>query len=146
MVNLTKSTESIKEKEIRRDWHLIDVKGKVLGRSATKIAALLMGKEKTNYVTYLDMGDNVVVINTSEVKVTGNKGNDKMYSRYSGFPGGLTKKTFNEVLKTTPKELIRHAVSGMLPKNKHRDQRLARLHIYTDGNHPFAERFEKKSK
>lgn len=142
MVSLTQSTKSVKEKDIKRKWYLIDVKNKILGRSAPEITKLLQGKHKSNYVPYLDIGDNVVVINARSVKVTGNKTKSKVYTSYSGYPGGLKTITFEKLQAKKPQELIRHAVSGMLPKNKLRDRRLARLHIFADEKHTFAEKFK----
>lgn len=144
MVVHTKSTKPIKASEIKRNWHLIDVKGKVLGRVATEIATRLIGKHKTNYVDYLDMGDYVVVTHAPDVVVTGKKEEDKLYARYSGYPGGLKKKTYAEIKKTKPEEIIRHAIYGMLPKNKLRDRRIARLYIYKDEKHPHEEKFDHK--
>ncbi|MCS6956715.1 MAG: 50S ribosomal protein L13, partial [Patescibacteria group bacterium] len=88
MKKITQQTKSVKEKEIKRNWHLIDVKGKVLGRIAPEIAKLLQGKNKVNYVSYLDLGDNVVVINAKDIVLTGKKTNSKIYTNYSGYPGG----------------------------------------------------------
>ncbi len=143
MVVHTKSTKSIKFSEIKRAWHHVDAKGIVLGRVATQIATFLMGKHKTNYIDYLDMGDNVVVTNSLSVVVTGKKAQDKLYSRYSGYPGGLKQKTYTEMQKIKPEEIMRLAVYGMLPKNKLRDRRIARLHIYTADTHPHADKFNK---
>jgi large subunit ribosomal protein L13 len=142
MSTVNKTTQSIKAKDVIRSWHLIDAKGKVVGRAATEIAGLLMGKHKANYVSYLDVGDTVVVINAGLIEITGSKNTDKLYSRYSGYPGGLTKESFNVLMKKSPTKIIRHAVSGMLPKNKHRDMRLARLFIYKDEKHPYEYKFE----
>lgn len=137
MTNLTKSTKPVKEKEIKRDWYLFDAGKHVLGRLATQVATTLVGKHKSDYVNYLDMGDNVVVINAKSVLVTGDKDKTKIYSRYSGYPGGLKKVTLSEVRQRRPGEIIRHAVYGMLPKNKLRDRRIARLHIFSDNKHTF---------
>ncbi len=145
MVSLTKTTKSIKADDITRNWHLIDAQGKVVGRIATEIAQLLMGKQKKTHVEYLDCGDNVVVINAQNVVLTGMKATKKGYARYSGYPGGLTKVSFEDMNKKRPGEVIRHAVSGMLPKNKHRDPRLARLHVYKDANHLYVNKFENKT-
>lgn len=145
MVSLTKSTKSIKEKEIDRQWKLVDINGKVLGRTVTKIATMLQGKDKVKYVDYLDMGDYVVVINAAKAVLTGKKANTKEYNRYSGYPGGRRKILFKEVIVNNPQQLIRHAVSGMLPKNKHRDVRLARLYIYKDEKHPYTEKLTKSN-
>ena len=143
MVQLTHSTKSIKAKEIIRKWHLIDVKGKVLGRIASEAVKLLQGKHKWNYSTYLDSGDYVVVINAKDVVVTGKKAQTKIYTNYSGYPGGLKSVKYDALLKKNPKKVIQHAVSGMLPKNKLRDRRLARLHVFSDENHSYKDRFIK---
>lgn len=145
MVNLTKTTSPISEKDIQRKWHLIDISGIVLGRIAPDIAKLLMGKNKVNYVSYLDMGDHVVVINAKKVVVTGNKSNVKQYNHFSGYPGGLSTKSFIDVLETNPGRIVKEAVSGMLPKNKHRQKRMARLYIFANENHPYANKFKVKS-
>lgn len=131
------STKSTSAKSLNPAWKLIDAKGKVLGRVATDIAILLQGKHKATYVSHLETGDHVIVINASAVSVTGRKSTKKVYSNYSGYPGGLRKEVFEDLLKRNPTEVIRHAVSGMLPKNKLRDRRLARLHIYADATHPY---------
>lgn len=143
MPNLTKSTKSVKEKEINRSWHLYDAQGKILGRLATQISQVLIGKHKLNYVSHLDMGDNAVVINASEIKVTGDKEKSKIYTRYSGYPGGLKKITFSQMKEKKPEEVIRHAVYGMIPKNKLRDRRISRLHVYKNSDHPFKDKFSK---
>lgn len=142
MTNLTKQTKPVKEKEITRNWHLIDVSGQILGRVAGKISRLLQGKHKVTYVPYLDSGDYIVVINAKKVKVTGKKSQNKVYTRYSGYPGGLKTITYEKMLAKKPDEIIRRAVSGMLPKNKLRDRRLARLFIFAGENHKFADKFK----
>jgi large subunit ribosomal protein L13 len=138
---LTESTRPQKQTNIVRDWHLVDLDKQILGRATTKISTLLQGKHKTNYVPYLDMGDYVVAINATKVKLSGNKQQNKVYSRYSGYPGGQKTKTFTEVIKKNPAEVIRHAVSGMLPKNKLRARRLARLYVFEGGDHPYKSKF-----
>jgi large subunit ribosomal protein L13 len=142
MVQTTKSTRSVSSKDISRSYHLIDMKGKVLGREIPRISELLQGKHKVNYVPYLDNGDFVVVINIKEVKITGKKESQKEYTFYSGYPGGLRTVTFKELMKKNPKEVIRHAVSGMLPKNKMRDVRLSRLLIFESAEHNFQDKFQ----
>lgn len=137
MVNLTKSTKSVSNKDIKRNWHLIDVSGKVLGRIATEIVRVLQGKNKTDFVPYLDVGDNVVVINAAKVMLTGKKMETKTYKYFSGYPGGLREVTAAKLIKSKPEEIIKRAVSGMLPKNKLRDRRLARLHIFSGSDHSF---------
>jgi len=142
MVNLTVSTKPVKAKEIKREWHLIDASSKILGRLAPEIVKLLQGKHKRNYVPYLDMGDYVVVINAKKLVVSGKKANQKIYTRYSGYPGGLKEISFSKLLEEKPEEIVKRAVSGMLPKNKLRKKRLARLYVFADENHPFADKFK----
>jgi large subunit ribosomal protein L13 len=141
MVNLTKITKPERQEDIKRKWHLVDMSDKVLGREATNIASLLIGKHKINYVPYLDSGDYVVVINASKVKVTGKKRKEKVYTYYSGYPGGLKEVKYEELSKKKPAEIVRHCVSGMLPKNKLRKRRITRLYIYADENHPHLNKF-----
>lgn len=135
-----KVTKPTKAKEIKRKRHLVDAKGKVLGRLATKIAGLLIGKDKPYFIPYLDCGDFVVVINAKKVKVTGKKENQKTYTRYSGYPGGLKEETLERLRKRRPEEIIHHAVSGMLPKNKLRKKRLKRLHVFASSTHPYSKK------
>jgi len=142
MVNLTISTKPVKAKEIKREWHLIDASSKILGRLAPEVVKLLQGKHKRNYVPYLDMGDYVVVVNAKKVIVSGKKADQKIYTRYSGYPGGLKEISFNKLLEEKPEEIVKRAVSGMLPKNKLRKKRLARLYVFADENHPFADKFK----
>ena len=131
-----------KQKEIKRDWHLIDLENKILGRQAVKIALLLMGKNKIYFTSHLDCGDYVVVINSSKVSVTGRKESQKKYYRHSGFPGGFKEVPFKKQMEKDPRKIIYHAVSGMLPKNKLRKERLARLKIFTDDKHDFLDKFK----
>lgn len=144
MTQPTHSTKSIKGSEIKREWVLVDLSGKVVGRVAPTIATLLQGKHKVNYVPYLDMGDTVVAINAKKVIITGKKAETKEYTRYSGYPGGLRKISYQTMLDKNPTEIIRRAVSGMLPKNKLRDQRLKRFFIYADENHPYKDKLTVK--
>jgi len=124
MKNLTEQTKPVKLKEIIRGWQLVDVSGRVLGRVAPEISRFLQGKNKTNYVFYLDTGDYVVVINAKKIVITGRKSQTKIYTRYSGYPGGLKTINFSSLLEKNPGIIIKNAVSGMLPKNKFRDERL----------------------
>jgi len=140
---MTFKTRATKAKEIKRDWHLINAQGQILGRLAVNIAALLMGKNKPVLVPYLDGGDYVVVINAAKVEVTGRKHDNKLYYRHSGYPGGFKKVTFSQQMAKDPTEIIRQAVEGMLPKNKLRDQRLARLKIFVDKEHNYEDKFKK---
>lgn len=131
-----------KASEIKHDWHLINVKGETLGRIATKIAELLMGKGKSYFVRNQDLGDYVVVINAKEVKVTGNKEKNKKYYRYSGYPGGFRQETLAELRKRKPEDVVKHAVSGMLPDNKLKDMMLKRLFIFADEKHSYSDKFK----
>lgn len=133
-----KITLPTKVSEIKRDWYLVDVKGKILGRTATEIAKFLMGKGKPIFSKNLDCGDYVVVINAQDVAVTGKKETDKVYTRYSGYPSGLKKITVKELRERKPEEIIHHAVSGMLPKNKLRASMLKRLYVFSGSEHPYA--------
>jgi len=135
-------TYATKEKDIKRQWHLVDAKGEILGRISTRIAELLIGKNKPYFVPYLDCGDYVVVINASQVKVSGKKEEEKIYFRHSGYPGGLKAISLKEVRKTHLERLIIHAVSGMLPKNKLREKRLRRLFVFPKEEHPYKDKFE----
>ncbi len=121
--------------DIKREWHLVDVSDKVLGRAATKIAALLIGKGKVNQSPNLDCGDYVVVINSSKVALTRNKEVKKMYYSHTGFPGGFKELRFDKLMEKDPTAPIKMAVSKMLPMNKLRDGMLLRLFVYADGNH-----------
>lgn len=140
MQNLTKPT---KANEIKRAWHAVDVNEAILGRTATKIAEFLMGKSKPYFAKNLDCGDYVVVTNAKRVKVTGAKETDKVYTRYSGYPGGLHSARLEEVRAKDATKIVRHAVSGMLPKNKLREQMLKRLFIYEGSEHPYNDKFKK---
>jgi len=132
---------STKASEIKRDWYCVDVKGKILGRVATEIAKKLVGKNKPYFVPHLDCGDYVVVINSNAFEVTGKKEAEKLYGNYSGYPGGLKQKALWQIRMEKPEEIIRHAVYGMLPKNKLRDRMITRLFVYKDTNHPYKEKF-----
>lgn len=132
-------TKSTKLNDIKRSWHLFDVKGKTLGRISVDIAHALSGKAKTNFVRNLDMGDFVVVTNAKEVVVTGKKEKEKLYGHYSGYTGGLKQKPLWKVREEKPTEIIRSAVYGMLPKNKLRDRLITRLYVYAGAEHPHAE-------
>jgi len=140
MVNLKKTTKSVSAKDIKREWLEIDVADKILGRVVPKIAFLLQGKHKVNYVPHLDMGDYVVVVNAKKIRITGNKLEEKVYTRYSGYPGGLKKIKLADLLEKNPKEVIRHAVLGMLPKNKLRKKRISRLYVFAYDNHPYKDK------
>ena len=139
-------TKATKISEVKRDWHFVDADDQILGRMATGIAKFLMGKDKPYFVKYLDCGDYVVVVNAKNVKVTGRKASLKVYPRHSGYPGGFKEIPFEKQLKKDPTQIIRHAVSGMLPKNKQRDKRLSRLKVFADEKHPYEDKFKNGSK
>jgi large subunit ribosomal protein L13 len=111
-------------------WFVVDAQGQVLGRLATRIARILIGKDKPNFTPYLDCGDHVVVVNAEQVKLTGNKIDQKMYRHHSGFPGGLKEIPIRVMLQRRPEEVLREAVLGMLPKNKLRARRAKKLRVY----------------
>ncbi len=134
-------TTPTKASDIKRSWHLVDAKDKVLGRVAVTIAQKLTGKGKPYFVRNLDCGDFVVVTNAKYVAVTGHKEKEKLYSRYSGYPGGLKQKPLWKVREERPTEIIRHAVWGMLPKNKLRDRVVTRLYIFPEADHPYQSKF-----
>lgn len=142
MKNITKPTKS---SDIKRSWHIIDVKEKILGRASTEIAQLLMGKAKPYFAKNLDCGDHVVVINAKEVKLTGKKENNKVYTRYSGYPGGLRSETVKEMRARKPEQIIRHAISGMLPKNKLHDRMMKRLYVFAGTEHPYDEKLKSQN-
>lgn len=126
-----------KAKEIIRNWHLFDAKGKILGRLATEIARILIGKHKKTYAPHLDSGDYAVVVNAKEVAVTGKKEKQKVYYRHSGYPGGLKAARLEEVRKKNPNKIIEHAVWNMLPKNRLRKNRMARLKVFAGEENPY---------
>ena len=125
-------------KEIERKWFVVDAENKVLGRLASEIATRLRGKHKPNFSTHMDVGDFIVVVNAEKVRLTGNKLDDKIYYRHSGYMGGLTERSAREVLEKKPAELLRIAVKGMLSKNSLGRKQLEKLKIYTGGEHPHA--------
>ncbi|CAG8616601.1 15175_t:CDS:2, partial [Acaulospora colombiana] len=120
-----------------RVWHLVDARQRILGRMAVNIATTLMGKHKPIYDPASDCGDYVVVINAREVVVTGKKEDQKLYRHHTGYPGGLKTINYKRLMEKDPAEIIRKAVSGMLPKNRLREVRLERLKIFPDENHPY---------
>lgn len=130
------NTPVMSVKDIEKKWYLIDAEDLVLGRLATNVARLLTGKHKPEYVDYMDMGDFVVIVNADKVKMTGNKWEDKMYYRHSGYPGGLKVRTASEMKKRFPERIIMSAVKGMLPNNKLRSVRLKKIKVYTGAEHP----------
>lgn len=137
-------TISTKESQIIREWHLRDAKGKILGRFATEIAQLLMGKRKVYFVRNLDCGDYVVIINAKDVAVTGKKETDKVYAHHSGYPGGFKSETLKELRARKPEEIIRHAVKGMLPQNRLGESMMKRLYIFAGEEHTYGNKIKNK--
>lgn len=131
----TAKTYSAKPSDVTRVWYVLDASEAPLGRLATKAATLLTGKGKPMFTQHIDTGDYVIVINAGQTVVTGKKATDKMYYKHSGFPGGLRERTFTEQMEKDPTEVIFQAIRGMLPVNRLRDERLARLKIYVDADH-----------
>jgi large subunit ribosomal protein L13 len=115
---------------VGKDWFVIDANGQVLGRLATRVARMLIGKDKPTYTPFLDCGDHIVVINAERVKLTGNKMDQKVYRHHSGWPGGLKEVSIRSLMQRRPEEVIREAVLGMLPKNKLRARRAKKLRVY----------------
>jgi len=131
-------TYTAKPGEIERRWWVVDAEGKTLGRLATRIAMVLRGKDKVQYTSHVDTGDFVIVVNADKVGLTGRKLAGKLYYRHSGYPGGLRVRTLGQMLERRPTEVLRHAVKGMLPKNRLAAQQLRKLKIYAGPNHPHA--------
>ncbi len=129
-------TYSAKPGEIARDWYVVDAAGIPLGRLATRIATVLRGKHKPQFTPHVDAGDFVIVINADKMRFTGNKVNDKVYTTYSGYPGGQRKTTAAEMLVKKPHEVIEHAVKGMLPKTKLGRAMFKKLFVYAGAEHP----------
>jgi large subunit ribosomal protein L13 len=131
-------TFSAKPAEVRRDWFVIDATGKTLGRMATEIAMRLRGKHKPEYTPHVDTGDYIVVVNAEKVAVTGNKQNDKMYHRHTGYPGGIKSMSFDKMVQHAPERIIEIAVKGMLPKNPLGRAMYKKLKVYSGPDHNHA--------
>src|SRR5689334_1502491 len=129
-------TYTAKPGEIERSWYVVDAESKTLGRLATQIADVLRGKGKPAYTAHVDTGDFVIVVNAGKIHVTGQKLDQKMYYRHSGYPGGLRSRTLREQLDRQPTEVLRKAVRGMLPRNRLSRAQLNKLKIYAGPEHP----------
>jgi len=125
-----------REREIQKQWHVIDADGQILGRLATRVARLLTGKDKPIYTPFLDTGDHVIIINAEKVKLTGKKLTDKMYRHHTGYPGGLREMAAGVLLSKDPGKLVREAVIGMLPKTKLGRAMRKKLKVYRGPQHP----------
>jgi large subunit ribosomal protein L13 len=134
MKTFTPTTETVK-----RGWHLLDAKEKVLGRLASQAATYLLGKHKSDFAAHLDTGDHVIIINAEKIVTTGTKGLLKKYVRHSQYPGGLRVTNLKDMRATKPEFVVEHAVSGMLPDNKLKKSRMQRLHIVIGEEHPYGQ-------
>ena len=123
-------------KNIARTWFVLDANGKTLGRLATQAASVLAGKLNPLYTPYIDMGDHVVIVNADKIVLTGLKADQKMYRRYTGFPGGLREEGFRKLLARRPEAIVEQAVKGMLPKSKMGRQMATKLKVYKGADHP----------
>jgi large subunit ribosomal protein L13 len=133
---LTTQTPWVKKEEVQRNWYLIDAKGQVLGRLASKLAYLLQGKHRPDFTPHVDQADFFVIINADKIKLTGKKLDQKVYWRHSGYMGGLKLETARKLLEKKPEMLIHLAVKRMLPRNRMRPKLLKKLKIYAGSNHP----------
>ena len=131
-------TYSAKPQDIRQDWFVVDATDKVLGRMATEIARRLRGKHKTIYTPHMDTGDYIVVVNVEKLRVTGNKAEDKMYHRHSGYPGGIYSTNFTKLQAKHPERILEKAVKGMLPKGPLGYAMIKKLKCYSGADHPHA--------
>ena len=129
-------TKSYKLDSFDKSWLLVDASDKTLGRLSAHIAKILMGKNKPEYTPHNDVGDYVVVINAEKIKVTGNKNEQKMYYRHTGYPGGIKSQNFNDLIASYPDRIITSAVKGMLPKNKLSNSVIKKLKVYKGESHP----------
>src|SRR6185436_6980869 len=130
------STEFPSKLGIKREWHLLDADNVVLGKLASQAAMLLMGKHKPTYTPFLDTGDHVIVVNASKVRLTGKKDDQKIYRRFTGYPGGLVEIGARKMRATRPPRMLEEAIAGMLPKTKLGKQMYRKLRVYADDKHP----------
>ena len=130
------STVFAKPGEVRADWYVIDAAGKTLGRLATELAHRLRGKHKTDYSPHVSMGDNLIVLNAGQVKVTGNKLQDKFYHQHTGYVGNLKSIALGKLLQEHPERALQFAVKGMLPKNTLGRMMFRKLHVFAGSTHP----------
>jgi large subunit ribosomal protein L13 len=133
---LSMGTQFPSGKDIKRDWYVLDAENAVLGRLASRAAKLLMGKHKPSYTPFLDLGDHVVVINAAKVRLTGNKEEQKVYRRHSGYPGGLKEVSARKMRAKSPVRILEFAVAGMLPKTKLGKHMIRKLKVYAGDKHP----------
>ena len=132
------STEFPSKNGFKRQWHVIDADGQVLGKVASKAAMVLMGKHKPSYTPFLDAGDHVVVVNAAKVRLSGRKDDDKVYRRFTGYPGGLVEVSARRMRAERPTRMVEDAIAGMLPKTKLGKQMYRKLKVYAGDRHPHA--------
>ena len=137
---------SIKASDIKREWHVVDASGETLGRLASEVAVVLLGKNKPTFSNHINVGDYVVVINAAKVKVTGKKDTQKMYYRHSNYPGGLVSVKYSDMIKKHPDRVITFAVKGMIPRNRLGRQIMGRLKVYAGEDHPHKAQMGKSEK
>lgn len=137
-------TKSVSKEKIERQWHLVDLDGEILGRMATQMAKKLVGKDKPYFTPNLDCGDYVVAINAANVRLTRKKAEKKLYRYHTGYPGGFREIPFIKLMEKDPTKVVERAVSGMLPKNKLRSKRFARLKVFVGEQHPYKDKFSDK--
>ncbi len=146
MESISYKTVSANKATVNKEWVLVDAENETLGRLASKVAYILRGKNKTNFTPHVDTGDNVVIINAEKVKLTGNKVAEKEYVRHTGYPGGQRFATPKLLFMKKPTEVVRMAVSGMLPKNRLGDALRRNVYIYAGGEHPHTAQTPKEIK
>ena len=132
---MNEKTYSPKASEIERQWYVVDATDKILGRLASEVAQVLRGKRKPSFTPHADVGDHVIVINAEKVRVTGNKAEQKVYYRHTGYPGGIRSTTYNELMEKHPERIVQKAVWGMLPHNTLGRSIFKKLRVYAGGEH-----------
>lgn len=142
----SQKTYSPKASEVTRIWRLVDADGQTLGRLASSVAGFLRGKHRTTFAEHLDMGDYVVIINASRIRVSGNKARDRLYYRHSNYPGGFKSVALGELLERHPERVIKHTVRGMLPHNALGRKMLRKLKVYGGPDHPHEAQFRASAK
>jgi large subunit ribosomal protein L13 len=142
----TQKTYTPKAGEVTHAWRLVDAEGQTLGRLATQVAGYLRGKHLPSFSEHMDMGDFVVVVNASRIRLTGNKARDRLYYRHSTYPGGLKSVPLGELLARHPERVIKHTVRGMLPHNTLGRKMLRKLKVYAGAEHPHAAQFRASEK
>jgi len=141
---MNNKTYQPKQKEVKREWRLVDAHGQILGRLATSVAMMLTGKNKVSYSAHMDCGDYVVVVNAKDIELTGKKIQQKKYYRHSGYPGGFKEIKLSKLIVERPAKVIELAVSGMVPDNRLKKPRLARLKVFSGTEHPYADKLKKQ--